>query len=173
VDEASDGRDALEKVSATRFDAILLDLVMPNVSGWEFRETQLRHAELASIPTVIVTVQPLREQDRFTLRTPHVVMKPFDDRGLLTVLNRAMPPRAELASPASTPSVVDPNALYWSRRGTVACGLHAPHGNSEEWRDDRWTAIPAGSAKHGLAYQCQYCPGRKGPIRHGKHTEPA
>src|SRR4051812_28321294 len=33
VQEAADGRDALTKASATAFDAIVLDLVMPNIDG--------------------------------------------------------------------------------------------------------------------------------------------
>ena len=65
VDEAHDGLEALKKVSARRFDAILLDLVLPYVDGWQFREMQLRHPELATIPTVVVTVRPLRESDRY------------------------------------------------------------------------------------------------------------
>jgi len=89
VIEAVDGLDALRKVSARQFDAILLDLVLPNVDGWQFRATQLRHPELASIPTVIVTVQPLREPDRYALRTVDIVQKPFEDAELLQAVRRA------------------------------------------------------------------------------------
>ena len=67
VVEAADGLDALKKVTAARFDAILLDLVLPHVDGWQFRATQLRHPELACIPTVIVTVQPLGAPERYAL----------------------------------------------------------------------------------------------------------
>jgi PleD family two-component response regulator len=51
VTEARDGLDALKRMSSRPFDAILLDLVLPNVDGWQFRATQLRHPEMASIPT--------------------------------------------------------------------------------------------------------------------------
>ena len=69
IAEAVDGLEALRKVSAASFDAIVLDLLMPNVNGWQFRQTQLRHPELAGIPTVIVTVRSLREPDRYVLQS--------------------------------------------------------------------------------------------------------
>jgi DNA-binding NarL/FixJ family response regulator len=41
VDVASDGKDALEKIKNSRYDIILLDLLLPQVSGVEFlREYQ-------------------------------------------------------------------------------------------------------------------------------------
>jgi DNA-binding response OmpR family regulator len=35
VDQANTGKEALEKLQATRFDALLLDLDLPEESGWE------------------------------------------------------------------------------------------------------------------------------------------
>jgi CheY-like chemotaxis protein len=167
VEEARDGLDALQKVSSTRFDAILLDLVMPNVDGWQFRETQLRHPELARIPTVIVTVKPLRKEDQYALRTPYVVLKPFNESTLLTALQRAAPRRAAAWSPSSFATATSsPDQLFWSRRGAVACAEHAPPPDSTAWRDERWAAIPSHAGKHGVVYQCQHCGGGTGPIKH-------
>lgn len=36
VDTATDGREALEKIKTARYDAILLDLLLPQVTGIEF-----------------------------------------------------------------------------------------------------------------------------------------
>lgn len=36
VDAVSDGKDALQKVKENHYDAILLDLLLPNVTGVEF-----------------------------------------------------------------------------------------------------------------------------------------
>jgi hypothetical protein len=50
------------------------------------------------------------------------------------------------------------DALFWSRRGQVACGAHAPDVQSERWQIDGWCEIPAEASKrHGLAYQCPRC----------------
>jgi len=158
VHEAIDGLDALKKVSTARYDAIVLDLVMPNVDGWQFRQTVLRHPELAPIPTIVVTVQPLREQDRYALRTPFVLHKPFEDEAVLAAVQQAcrMPRAEEPEKPAR--SDVE-HGLFWSRRGEVACALHAPSAETERWRDERWSAIPRGAGKNRVTYQCQHCAG--------------
>ncbi len=162
VAEAPDGLHAIQAVSAERFDAIVLDLVMPNVDGWQFRETQLRHPELADIPTVIVTVHPLREPDRYALRTPNVLRKPFDDAALLTAIERACTTVQQRREPAEGSTVGN---LFWSRRGEIACSEHAPHSQSAGWVEEQWAPIPATSKYQQIVYQCQYCPGHKGPIQ--------
>jgi CheY-like chemotaxis protein len=166
VVEAMDGLEALQNVNRRRFDAILLDLVLPHVDGWQFRATQLRHPELASIPTVIVTVQPLREPERYSLRTSEVVRKPFEDAALLQAVERACRVRQPIAAIAHS----DAGGLFWSRRGEIACGDHAPDATSPRWRDDRWAAIPATVAKGRIIYRCQHCPGDGSPIDRSHRT---
>ena len=51
--------------------------------GWQFRATQLRHPELARIPTVIVTAKSPREPDRYALRADNILRKPFEDADIL------------------------------------------------------------------------------------------
>ena len=60
VATASTGREALESLrKGLRPDLILLDLMMPDISGWAFRAWQRNHPEFASIPVVIVSGQGL------------------------------------------------------------------------------------------------------------------
>lgn len=172
VVEASDGLRAIKAVSAQRFDAILLDLVMPHVDGWQFRETQLRHPELASIPTVVVTVQPLREPERYALRTTNVIRKPFEDHELVAMVNRACAMQRDDGRPRHHPQGDAPTVsrLFWSRRGEIACATHAPAPDSERWKSELWTAIPPNPGYQQIVYQCQYCPGHRGPIqRRSRH----
>jgi CheY-like chemotaxis protein len=56
VAQAEDGLDALLALRCgPRPDVIVLDLEMPVMTGWEFREAQLRDPELAAIPVVVVS----------------------------------------------------------------------------------------------------------------------
>jgi two-component system chemotaxis response regulator CheY len=166
VDEATDGLEALKKVSATRYDGIVLDLVMPHVDGWQFRETALRHPELAQIPTVIVTVRALREQDRYALRTPYIVHKPFDDKTVLFAVARACRRPTDAPEGTATPAKSRAPALYWSKRGDVACAVHAPSASDVRWHEEKWTAIPDGAGRGRITYQCQYCSNLSTPIHH-------
>jgi len=166
VTEAVDGLDALRSVSARPFDAILLDLVLPNVDGWQFRATQLRHPEMASIPTVIVTVQPLRAPARYSLRTTDVVQKPFEDAHLLQAIERA----CRIRQPIRVARDPDAIGLFWSRRGEVACMDHAPDATSGRWHDERWAAIPAGLGSDRIVYRCQHCPGDASPIDRSRRS---
>jgi CheY-like chemotaxis protein len=55
VVEAANGREALEKLHAERASLVLLDLMMPVMDGWRFREAQLRDPEISSIPVVVLS----------------------------------------------------------------------------------------------------------------------
>jgi hypothetical protein len=50
------------------------------------------------------------------------------------------------------------DTLFWSRRGDVACGSHAPDSDSERWGAEGWCSIPESArSRHGLTYQCPRC----------------
>ena len=170
VAEACDGHEALRKVSSSSFDAIVLDLVMPNLDGWQFRQTQLRHPVLARIPTIVVTVRMLGEYERHALRTPYVVVKPFAERGLLAVVDRAMSTGEPRIPSFEKPPRPAPDQLFWSKRGEVACANHAPDSTSARWSEERWSAIPAETGQQKVLYQCQHCPGALGPVRHVRRS---
>ena len=54
VDEAYDGEEALEKCSLVKYDAILLDLMLPKISGMEVCQ-QVR--EYSDIPIIMLTAK--------------------------------------------------------------------------------------------------------------------
>ncbi len=64
VTEATDGRDALKRLNEARPDAIILDLMMPEMDGFEFLEEMRRKAEWRDIPVVVVTARDLTAEDR-------------------------------------------------------------------------------------------------------------
>jgi CheY-like chemotaxis protein len=67
VDEAENGRVALERVAERPPSLILLDLMMPVMDGFEF-VMQMRRLDAArSIPIVVVTAKDLTEEERHRL----------------------------------------------------------------------------------------------------------
>ena len=57
VIEAEDGRDALANLEEVRPDLILMDIMMPDMDGWEASRAIKEHKETKSIPVVIFTVR--------------------------------------------------------------------------------------------------------------------
>ncbi|HXJ83169.1 MAG TPA: response regulator [Candidatus Methylomirabilis sp.] len=67
VDEAVHGRAALAWLGQGRPDAIVLDLVMPEMDGFEFVDELRRRTEWHDIPVVVVTAMDLAEAERHRL----------------------------------------------------------------------------------------------------------
>jgi len=56
VDWSRNGREALERLrSEAGYCVILLDVMMPVMNGYEFRDEQLKDPRLASIPVIVLT----------------------------------------------------------------------------------------------------------------------
>jgi CheY-like chemotaxis protein len=81
------GRGALELLrSGVRPRLILLDLMMPEMSGWEFREEQLRDEALREIPVVVMTAS--RGFDAATLAGSEILLKPVGIVEILAAVER-------------------------------------------------------------------------------------
>jgi DNA-binding NarL/FixJ family response regulator len=75
VDVASDGKTALEKVAASQYDVILLDLLLPQVTGLEF----LREFRAKNYPGEVVILSdfdnPGTIQETVKLKVSHYWIK--------------------------------------------------------------------------------------------------
>jgi CheY-like chemotaxis protein len=67
--EAANGAEALEAVALRRPDAIVLDLIMPEVDGFVVLERLQDNEETRSIPVVVLTGRNLSPADRARLRS--------------------------------------------------------------------------------------------------------
>src|SRR5262249_46030215 len=71
------GRDAWAALrDGLRPSLILLDLHMPGMTGFEFRDAQLRDQQLASIPTVVLSGHAMTEHDKAKLGAVRILTKP-------------------------------------------------------------------------------------------------
>ena len=84
VTEAEDGRIALDSLSTSRPDVIILDLMMPRMNGFEFLDEMRARAEWRDIPVVIITAKDLTEADRNRLNggVEHIIQKSDRDEML-------------------------------------------------------------------------------------------
>ncbi|MCI0745407.1 MAG: HAMP domain-containing protein [Verrucomicrobia subdivision 3 bacterium] len=64
----SSGQEALEAIRSKRFDCMVLDLGLPDMSGVELLERIKREAGLRPLPIVIYTARELGEEERRQLR---------------------------------------------------------------------------------------------------------
>jgi PAS domain S-box-containing protein len=64
VIEAENGRVAMDRLAEARPALVLLDLMMPEMDGFEFLEAVRAQKETASIPVVVITAKQLTEEDR-------------------------------------------------------------------------------------------------------------
>jgi CheY-like chemotaxis protein len=85
---AKNGRDALTKLSAAQPPPclIILDMMMPIMDGWAFREAQLRDPGLAGIPVVIVSAYKDMLRMIEGLKVKDHLPKPLDLDALLDVV---------------------------------------------------------------------------------------
>jgi CheY-like chemotaxis protein len=60
--QAANGVEALELLKSVKPDLILLDLSMPVMDGFEFRQLQLRDPATAAIPVIVLTGSSATEQ---------------------------------------------------------------------------------------------------------------
>lgn len=64
IDEAENGRAALQKLTEQVPDIILLDLMMPEMDGFDFAEELRKIKEYRHIPIIVVTAKTLNQTDR-------------------------------------------------------------------------------------------------------------
>ncbi|MDB5875147.1 MAG: hybrid sensor histidine kinase/response regulator, partial [Ramlibacter sp.] len=96
VVRAYGGNEALALARRLRPDLILLDLMMPEVSGFDVVDALQRDADTARIPVLVVTAKQVTAQDRELLNghrgnSIHVIEKTqFNSAGFLAEVRRAL-----------------------------------------------------------------------------------
>lgn len=86
---ASNGDEALAILRAgLRPRLIILDLMMPVMNGYEFREEQLRDPRCAQIPVIAFSAVLNPEEPRMLLEPDAYLQKPIDLAVLLTLVRK-------------------------------------------------------------------------------------
>ena len=87
------GREGLDTVRAVKPDLVLLDLMMPDMDGWEVYQQMKADEELKSIPVIVVTAKAQSIDKVLGLHIAKVddyVTKPFGPQELLESVSKVL-----------------------------------------------------------------------------------
>jgi len=91
VDTAVDGLDALDRMSASRYDLVVSDIEMPRMDGFELCRTLKSNEGYRDIPFVMVTALQKEEDKRRGMEVgaaAYIVKSAFEQNGLLDTIER-------------------------------------------------------------------------------------
>jgi CheY-like chemotaxis protein len=92
IEFAADGREAIDRLSEKDYDAVFLDLMMPQASGFEVL-AWLHRAKPGAGKRSVIVVTAMAERDLIHLsedRVFAVLRKPFDIDQLVQTLNKCL-----------------------------------------------------------------------------------
>ena len=92
---AHDGLEALDKVDSSKPDCILLDIMMPEMDGWEVLRVLKSDPAKAEIPVIVVTARnsDVDQIKGFSGGAVEYITKPFDPALLKDYVEKALLPR--------------------------------------------------------------------------------
>jgi CheY-like chemotaxis protein len=85
VARAENGRDALDYLSRS-IPSLIMDLMMPTMSGWEFRERQRADLRLNSLPVVVTSASGLAPE----IDADALIPKPIDFALLMSAVRNCL-----------------------------------------------------------------------------------
>ena len=86
VDTATNGADALERLAIQRPDAIVLDLMLPVLHGWDFVEHYREHTAGELVPILVVSAAGAVTRSMERLGVKAFLPKPFSLHDLVNRL---------------------------------------------------------------------------------------
>ena len=96
-ERAFNGKEALTKLESNNFDLITSDVMMPEMDGFEFRETVNKNSNWRQTPFIMLTARAL-ENDKlqgFDLGVDDYITKPFSSKELLARIENLLKNKSE------------------------------------------------------------------------------
>ncbi len=93
VEGANGGLEGLEKVQKRKPDLVLLDLMMPDMDGWEVYQRMKSDEELRDIPVIVITAKAQSIDKVLGLHIAKVddyITKPFGPQELLESVEKIL-----------------------------------------------------------------------------------
>ena len=110
---AESGTEGLELLNKESVDLILLDLMMPEMDGWEVYQHLKANDHTRDIPVIIVTAKAQRI-DRvlglYIVGADDYITKPFSPKALISSVEQVLAKHAEILNNGSLPDTPPPAA---------------------------------------------------------------
>ena len=105
VTTARDGLEAMEKIQGRKPDLILLDVMMPDLDGYQLCDLLKKNPEYKNIPIIIITAKS-QKKDIFWARekgADEYLIKPVDPDALLKTIHKLLEEKKDSSKEASSP----------------------------------------------------------------------
>jgi CheY-like chemotaxis protein len=162
---ARNGEEAVTQARAHSPDLIMMDIRMPRMTGGDAVRILRNDPSFGCVPIIALTAHAMEDERVAALAAgfDELIAKPCLPDQLVLAVERIL----AVARPGGEKSA---GALFWSKRGAVACAVHAPEPASETWNVQGWQRVPAWRQRvKGTVLQCQFCHGR--PYAHVRDTK--
>ncbi len=93
VEGATGGEEGLKKIQEKKPDLVLLDLMMPDIDGWEVYQQMKANETTRDIPVIVVTAKAQNIDKVLGLQIARVddyISKPFSPEDLLASVERVL-----------------------------------------------------------------------------------
>ncbi len=92
VQVASDGLEALTIMGRTKFDAVITDLEMPVMHGYDLMAEMRKHLEFMNIPVIVLTSRAgdKHRQKALEMGAQDYLVKPFEEQEMLGTLKKLL-----------------------------------------------------------------------------------
>lgn len=88
VETAANGQEGLVKLRGFRPSLVLLDLMMPEMNGIEFRKAQLAEGLAPDVPVVLMSADGHLEKRRMQVEVTQCLKKPMDINEVLELVEK-------------------------------------------------------------------------------------
>jgi CheY-like chemotaxis protein len=91
--EADDGEESLALARSVRPDVVILDMMMPRLSGLEVLTALRGDNELADTPVIVLTAQPATREQALQEGANRVMVKPFEPEQIAAAVEEVLADR--------------------------------------------------------------------------------
>lgn len=129
--EAKDGLEGYNLILKEKVSLIMLDFILPKMSGWEVFQKIQANPELKKIPLVIMSgrKEEVTEKISEPFKSFEFLGKPFDQRQLINAIKSAMAiaqqGAKDSAPPVASPAKTEPAAKPAATEGASAAEIQA------------------------------------------------